>query len=162
MKGVIVYESHYGNTKLVAEAIAAALTAAGHEAELRNVREKYPAPPRGDLLFLGSPVRFGAVSGKVKDYVQKLDPAAWQGRPAAVFTTILALPRNATEKQRASQERYDIGAGRKLVEVAQARGLCVRPDHLWVEVTGLKGPLVATGVRQAGDFARALLASLAV
>ena len=162
MKGMVVYDSYHGNTKLVAEAIAQELVAQGHEAELRSVREKYSAPPEGDILFLGSPVRMGAVTRRVKKYVATLDKAAWKDRPLVVFTTILGLPENATAERLESREKYDIAADRKLVELARSEGLQALETHLWVDVTGLKGPLVQTGIEQTKQFTRDILGALEV
>jgi len=160
MRSVIVYESHFGNTKTVAEAIAAELGAAGHEVALRNVRKRFPEPPRGDILFLGSPVRMGSVSGRVKRFLGKLDADAWKGKPLVVFTTTLKLPENATEEQKRGQEKYDRGAGRKLGDLARSAGLDAVENHLCVEVIGLKGPLVETGIESARQFTRDLLRTL--
>ena len=160
MKGVVVYDTYYGNTKLVAEAIADQLKAQGHEAELRSVREKYPAPPRGDIMFLGSPVRMGAVTRKIRKYVSKLDKENWKGRPIVVFTTILMQPENANDKQKESRDKYDIAAGRKLRDLARAEGFNALENHLWVDVKGMKGPVVETGAEKAKQFAREVLARL--
>ena len=81
MNAVIVYESICGNTKNVAEAIAAELEAAGNATEIRSVRQRFPKPPRGAILFLGSPVRMGSVAGRVKRFVDTLDVQAWKDRP---------------------------------------------------------------------------------
>ncbi len=160
MRGVIVYESHYGNTKIVAEAIAAELEAAGHDVELRSIRDRHPQPPRGDILFIGSPVRMGSVSAKVKRFLGKLDSDAWKGKPIVVFTTTLMLPENATDEQKRAQEKWDRGAGIKLGELARSAGLSALEKHLWVEVKGLKGPLVETGTGRARTFTRDVLRSL--
>jgi flavodoxin len=160
MKGVVVYESYYGNTKILAEAIAEQLKVEGHETELRSVREHYPESPQGDIIFLGSPVRMGSVSGKVKRYVKKLDKDVWKDKPIVVFTTILMLSKDATDEQKRSQEKWDLGAGRKLRDLAKSRGLNVVENHLWVEVKGLKGPLVETGVEYTKQFVRDILLSL--
>lgn len=160
MRGVVIYDTHYGNTKIVAQAIAEQLKVDGHEVELRSVRERHPEPPQGDIMFLGSPVRMGAVSGRVKRYVNTLDENVWKDKPIVVFTTTLMLPKNATDEQKRSQEKWDWGAGRKLGDLAKSRGLNAVEKHLWVEVTGLKGPLVETGVQSAKEFARDILLSL--
>jgi menaquinone-dependent protoporphyrinogen IX oxidase len=160
MKGLVVYDSYHGNTKLVAEAIAQELEAQGHEAELRSVRDKYRTPPQGDILFLGSPVRMGSTTRRAKKYVQKLDQAAWKDRPLVVFTTILELPADATPERKESREKYDIAAGRKLAELARAEGLNALENHLWVDVKGMKGPLVDTGIEQTKQFTRETLRSL--
>lgn len=160
MKAVVVYDTYYGNTQAVAEAIAEQLGAEGHEAELRSVREKYPGPPQGDIMFLGSPIRMGSVTRRVKKFVEKLDKGAWKGKPIVVFTTILAQPENATNKQKESREKYDIAAGRGFIEMVRAEGLNVLERHLWVDVKGMKGPLTETGVEQTKQFAHDTLLSL--
>lgn len=160
MNGVVVYESHYGNTKLVAEKIAEELEASGHQVELRNVRQRFSQPPRGDIAFMGSPVRMGSVSGNVKRFLKNFDADAWKGKPIAVFTTILALPNDATAEQKQSQEKWDRGAGRKLAELVKLAGLAAVGENLCVEVKGMKGPLVETGVESARQFVRETLRSL--
>ena len=157
MKGVVVYDTYYGNTQMVAEAIAEQLKAEGHEAELRSVRERYPAPPQGDMMFLGSPVRMGSVTRRVKKYVRNLDKGAWKDKPIVVFTTILMQPENATDAQKESREKYDIAAGRKLRDEARSSGLNATESHLWVDVKGMKGPLVETGVERTKQFTHDIL-----
>jgi flavodoxin len=160
MRGVVVYESYYGNTKILAEAIAQQLEVDGHEAELRSVREHYPESPKGDIMFLGSPVRMGSVSGRVKRYVKKLDKDVWKDKPIVVFTTTMMLPKDATDEQKRSQEKWDRGAGGKLRDLAKSRGLNAVENHLWVEVEGIKGSLVEMGVENAKQFVRDILLSL--
>jgi flavodoxin len=152
MKGVVVYDTYYGNTKIVADAIADQLKSEGHVAEVRSVRENYPAPPQGDIMFIGTPTRFGSATRRVKKYVEKLDIGVWKDRHIVVFTTILALPPNATDKQKESRDKYDLAAGRKLRDLAKARGLNAVEEHLWVEVKGMKGPLVEAGVEKTKQF----------
>jgi len=45
MKAVVVYDSYYGYTKAIAEAIAEELKVERHQVDLRSVRQKHPAPP---------------------------------------------------------------------------------------------------------------------
>lgn len=77
-----------------------------------------------------------------------------------VFTTILMEPLNATDKQKESREKYDIGAGRKLRDEARKIGLNAVEDLLWVNVQGMKGPRVETGVEKTNHFTHDLLVSL--
>jgi hypothetical protein len=104
----------------------------------------------------------GSTTGRAKRYVKHLDEAAWEGKPIVVFTTILELPENPTDAQKHSREAYDIAAGRKLGDLARARGLNAPEDLLWVEVAGMKGPLVDTGIEKTCQFTREVLASLQV
>ena len=160
MKGTVVYDSYYGNTKQVAEAIADQLRAEGHEAEVRNIRERHSTEPDGDVLFLGSPVRMGAVTGRAKRYVKSLDANYWDSRPLVVFTTTLKLPDDASEEKRQAQEEYDWAAGRKLRDLARSRGLLAVEQHLWAEVAGNKGPLTEEAIPKTKQFTRDVLESL--
>ena len=84
MKGVVVYDTYFGNAKVVAEAIAEQLEREGYEVDLRSIRERHPVPPQDDIMFLGSPVRMGSVTGRVKRYVKKLSEDAWRDKPIVV------------------------------------------------------------------------------
>jgi hypothetical protein len=77
-----------------------------------------------------------------------------------VFTTVLALPRNPTPDRVRSHEDYDVAAGRKLRDFARSQGLTAVEDQLWVGVSGMKGPLVETGVDTAKRFTHDVLAPL--
>ena len=161
MKGVVVYDTYFGNTKAVAEAIVEQIKADGHEAELRSVREDYPSPPQGDFMFIGSPNRMGGVSGRTKRYVKRLDPAAWKDKPIAVFATVAPPPKGEpTEKQQASYEKWALRAAPKLRDLAKSRGLMAVDLVLTVAVVGQKGPLVADGVEKTKQFAHDFLIAL--
>jgi flavodoxin-like protein len=54
MSTLVVYESVYGNTRAIAEAIADTLTAAGHEVTVTSVANA-PDAPGADLLVVGGP-----------------------------------------------------------------------------------------------------------
>jgi menaquinone-dependent protoporphyrinogen IX oxidase len=160
VKGTVVYDSYYGNTRQVAEAIADELRAEGHEAEVRSIRERHSTEPDGDILFLGSPVRMGTVTGRAKRYVKNLDADHWGSRPLVVFTTTLHLPDDASEDKRQAQEKYDWAAGRKLRDLARSRGLLAVEQHLWAEVAGTKGPLTEEAIPKTKQFTRDVLESL--
>jgi menaquinone-dependent protoporphyrinogen IX oxidase len=161
MKAVVVYDTYYGNTKLVAEAIADELKTEGHEVELRDVKQDYPAAPQGEVMFVGSPIRMGSVTGRVKRYVKRLDKNAWKDKPIAVFTTVASAPKEPlTDKQRKSYDKWALNAGRKLRDLAKAKGLSALDNYLWVEVRTEKGPLVETGVEKTKQFTREMLQSL--
>lgn len=147
MKGVVAYDSYYGNTKRVAEAIVEQIKADGHEAELRSVREKYPSPPQGDFLFLGSPNRFKKVTRKTKRFVKKLDRDAWKNKPIAIFVTVGQMPpETATEEEKAKARKWILEAGPQLRDIARARGFNVVEKVLHVPVKDSKGPLVDDGI----------------
>ena len=57
MKGLILFRSHYGNTKQVAESLARQITALGHEAVVQDLRQKLPDLQDLDFVMIGAPTR---------------------------------------------------------------------------------------------------------
>jgi hypothetical protein len=117
MKALIIYESMYGNTRAVAEAVAAGLDS-GAETEIRQVAEVTPEDvEEADLLVVGGPThvhglprassrKAAAEAAEKSDGDLTLEPAAegpglreWfeslescAGKHAAVFDTRLSAP----------------------------------------------------------------------
>ena len=60
MKGIVVYDTSYGNTKAVGEAIAEGLKASGLEVDVKDVKKL--SGKDYDFLVLGSPTKFGTMS----------------------------------------------------------------------------------------------------
>ena len=161
MKGIVVYDSYFGNTKKVAEAIVEQIRADGHDAELRSVRDGKTSPPQGDFIFVGSPIRFGGVTGRIKRFVKRLDPTVWKDKPLIVFATIGRRPEGEmTEKQRASYEKWALNAAPKLRDKAKDRGLNAVDKVLAVEVKDQKGPLADNGIEQTKQFAHEFLQAI--
>ena len=72
MKILIAYLSQTGNTEKVAKAIYQEASAA-HEVETKKLEEVNPENLSGyDLLFIGSPIHAGNLSGAVKDFLNRL------------------------------------------------------------------------------------------
>lgn len=160
LKGIVAYDSYYGNTKKVAEAIVEQIKADGHDAELRSIREDYPSPPAGDFILVGSPVRMGSVTGRTKRFVKHLDKS-WSSKPMAIFATIGRHPEGeVTEKQEASYKKWALDAAPKLRDKAKERGFNAVEKVLAVEVKDQKGPLVDNGIEQTKQFTHEFLQSI--
>lgn len=165
MKAIVVYDTYYGNTKRVAEGIVEQLKADGHEAEIRNVREDSSSPPQGDVLFVGSPIRFGGPTGRMKKFVKKLDKNFWSGKPLVVFVTVGPEPKEpATDDQKKSFDKWSLNGGRKLRDLAKSRGLNALDNFLWVEVNQSDtktATLVENGIERTKQFTRETMQPLA-
>jgi flavodoxin len=157
MKAAVVYDSYHGNTGFVGQTIAAELRAHGYDAEVVDLHKKHRDPAPAQLLFLGSPVRMGFTTKKVKQFLVQLDKDAWRGATVVVFTTILEEPKDPTAEHTRGREKYDIGAGCQLRDLARAEGFAALEEQLWVEVRGWRGPLVDTGVDRSRRFVRKVL-----
>jgi menaquinone-dependent protoporphyrinogen IX oxidase len=140
MKAIVAFDSIYGNTRKVAEAIAAELISKGHKATLVSVRDKNLELPEADILFIGSPTRMGRMTGRAKRFVKHLDEQAWKGKKAFPFDTIMKMPDDPKEREK-MRRWVENGAAPRLGEMLRHIGFQVEPP-LRIGVVSSKGPLV--------------------
>jgi flavodoxin len=145
MNTSVVFDSQYGNTEQVAQAIAHTLKefGAAHaklvtEVDLREL-------PDVDLLVLGCPTQGWRPTLAMLTFLAQMTPATWQGVAIACFDTRLPWPRFLT----GSAAHY---LARQL---RTAGALVVAPPESFF-VKGGKGPLVAGELQRADGWARAL------
>ena len=131
-KVLVVYESKYGNTKLVAETIIEGMKEVeGIEPILSELGEvNLNKIPDYDAILIGSPNHFGGPTKSINKFIDELGKLALKGKSFAVFDTYLR--RGFFEKAvRKMEERLS----EKAPEMKQmAPGLSV-------QVLGLKGPI---------------------
>jgi flavodoxin len=93
MKTLVIYDSHQGNTRLIAEAIADVLRPRG-QAEVVSVTD---APTQFsddiDLVVVGGPTEGHAATPAIVGYFDELAPHALARIPAAAFDTRVGWPR---------------------------------------------------------------------
>jgi hypothetical protein len=162
MKALVVYESMFGNTAAVAEALAEGLRRS-MEVEVHDVAEA-PASLPGDvdLLVVAAPTHALSLSRRETRAEAILEgathgeevPGAREWLEGLQFTRVPVL---ATLDTRATKARHLPGsAARKAAKIAHARGLGRAVARASFYVTDTKGPLVDGEL----DRARALGARL--
>jgi menaquinone-dependent protoporphyrinogen IX oxidase len=73
MKGIVVYDTSYGNTKKIAETIAETLKESRVDVDLFYVKDvKKLSAEDYDFLVLGSPTKFGTMSFAVRRFLGKV------------------------------------------------------------------------------------------
>ena len=104
MKGIVVYDTSFGNTKKIAETIAETLKESGVEVDLFDVKDvkKFNAKDYG-FLVLGSPTKFGTMSFAIRFFLGRLKSEEWMGKPFAAFDT--ELPDNLENKEWSAVEK---------------------------------------------------------
>jgi flavodoxin len=91
MKGLVVYDSYFGNTEKIAQAVGRVLQDAG-EVEVRKVGEVQPQQLAGvDLLVVGSPTRAFSPTNGTKAYLKQLPAGALNGVKVAAFDTRISV-----------------------------------------------------------------------
>jgi hypothetical protein len=157
MKALILYRSHYGNTRQVAEALARQIGELGHHSELRDLRRRLPGLRGIDCVLIGAPTRMARATWKARWTLRRL---RWKGlgaRPLAIFDTYGPLPADAGELEKNRKWFYP-GAAGMLQQSAQKLKLNVFPQTLRCLVQEAKGPLLAGEAEKAARFAGEFIA----
>lgn len=148
MKTLILYDSLYGNTKIIAEAIGEAMPG---QVALINVTEVDVSEiDTYDLLLLGGPTHGGGISENVQALLDQIPPSILEGKPVAAFDTRMtnklillfgcAAPKiSGTFKQKGAE-------------------LVAKPEGFFV--SGGKGPLKEGEVERAAGWAQEIAEEL--
>jgi len=158
LKGVVAFDSVYGNTQRVAEAMAEEIRAQGHEVVVLNLGQVLRPDAEGDFLVVGSPTRMMRMTRRAKKFVKRAGKT-FAGKPVAAFDTIMAPPSDP-EKREKAKRWTEHGAGPQLRELAEEEGMKTFPEVLRAEVVDVQGPLAPGTLDKSREFVRRFLASL--
>jgi menaquinone-dependent protoporphyrinogen IX oxidase len=149
MKGMVIYDTSYGNTKKIAETIAETLKELGIEVDLFYVKDvKKLSAKDYDFLVLGSPTKFGTMSFAVRGFVGKVKSEEWMNKPFAAFDT-----ENPENIERARAENKEWSAAEKIAEKLKDKKMNQLLPVLKAVVFGQKGPLKEGEIERAKDYA---------
>ena len=149
MKGLVIYDSIYGNTKAVAEMIAEGIRAEGHEAIIQSAKDDLHEKLDLDLILIGSPTRMGRMTGPSKKLMKKLSKSSWT-KPVGFFDTVMP---GVVEKKGST-------AAQRLYDLAKDEGLDAHAPVFHATVTGMRGPLQGDTADTVKAFVREFLASM--
>ncbi len=142
MKTLVVYDSLYGNTKQIAQAIGAA--SAG---DVVHAGETKPTDVLGlDLLIIGSPTQGGRPTPLIKEFIGRIPEATVKGTGMAVFDTRLSTKWVGLFGYAAGRIAGTLGA-REATLVAPPEGFFVK---------GKEGPLKDGELERAAAWVRGL------
>jgi flavodoxin I len=147
MRILVVYDSLYGNTEKIAQAIGAALPG---EVQVSRVGEADPSELSSfDLLIVGSPTHGGRPSPATRELLDKLQSSALEGINVATFDTRHSSKLTVI---------FGYAAGRIAGSLKKKGGtLIVSPEGFLV--TGTEGPLKEGEVERAAGWAKEILKS---
>ncbi|WP_394769253.1 flavodoxin family protein [Lacisediminihabitans sp.] len=144
MSALVVFDSNYGNTERVAEAIAAGIGGA----TAVSVARLDPASLAADLLVVGSPINGWRPTAAMQKFLAGLGAGQLVGTHAAAFDTRVRLFIHGDAAARISQSLEDAGA----TIVAKPRGFTVK---------GTEGPLLDGELEAATAWGRSIAAEVA-
>jgi len=156
MKGIVVYDTSYGNTKKIAEIIAETLKELKMEVDFFYVKDVKKLNGNDyDFLVLGSPTKFGTMSFTFKRFLGKVKSEEWVKKPFAAFDT-----ENPENVERSKVENKEWSAAEKISEKLREKKMSQLLPVLKALVIGQKGPLVDGEVNRAKEYARELAIKL--
>jgi menaquinone-dependent protoporphyrinogen IX oxidase len=156
MKGIVVFDTSYGNTKKIAETIAETLKESGIEVDLFSLKEVKKLNAKDyDFLVLGSPTKFGTMSFAMKGFLGKVKSEEWMNKPFAAFDT-----ENPENIEKALAEKKEWSAAEKIAEKLIEKKMNQLLPVLKATVLGQKGPLQEGEIERTKDYAKELTAKL--
>jgi flavodoxin len=150
MNMLVIYESQFGNTAQIAQAIANALGECG-AVQLDLIEHANHSALEGvNLLVLGSPTQYQEATPDTLAWLDRIPARALDGLPVAVFDTRYHLPRLLS------------GSAAQVIGLAvqkQGGKLIAPPESFFV--IEREGPLEAGEIERAASWAGALVAKVA-
>jgi len=148
MKALIIYDSAFGNTEKVAQAMGAALGC-----EVRRVTEMTPEQLTGlDALIVGSPTQKFQPLKPIKDFLKELPAGKLTGVRVAAFDTRVALADVNSAILNVFVKLFGYAAepiGKRLTQ--KGGELAMPPEGFYV--AGTKGPLKDGELERAAAWA---------
>ena len=150
VKVMVVYESKYGNTKLVAEKIIEGMAETeGIETVLSEVKKvDLDDMADYDAILIGSPNHIGRPTRGITKFIDRVGKLGLKEKSAAVFDTCL---RSDFEKAVKKMEK-------RISE--KAPGLKIIAPGLSIKVQGIKGPIIEEELPKCKEFGRKIAAKI--
>jgi menaquinone-dependent protoporphyrinogen IX oxidase len=156
MKGIVVYDTSYGNTKKIAETISESLKESGVEVDLFHVKDVKKLNAKDyTFLVLGSPTKFGTMSLAIRFFLGKVKSEEWMNKPFAAFDT-----ENPENIERARIENKEWSAAEKVAEKLKDKKMNQLLPVLKAVVLGQKGPLQEGEIERTKEYAKELAIKL--
>ena len=158
MKSLIIYDSLYGNTEIIAQIIKHVLDERG-EVVIARVGETQPGQLAGlQLLIVGSPTQQFRPTAAMRTFLESIPKGALQGIKVAAFDTRLTQAEiNKNAVLPFFVRIYGFAARRIARQLQKKGGVLVLPAEGFL-VEGMKGPLMQGEVERAEAWARKLFA----
>jgi len=151
VKAIVIYESKYGNTKRVAEAIVEGIREVQGVETVLNELEKvdFNKIAEYDVILIGSPNHYGGPTENVWEFIDKLEKLNLDGKRFAVFDTYLG--KGFFEKAAKKMEK-------RINE--KVPGLKQIGPMLSIAVQGSKGPIVEGELPKSKEFGKKIATQL--
>jgi flavodoxin len=157
MKALVVYDSEFGNTEIVARAIGEVLGSEG-EVDVRRVSDVQPEEfEELDVLVVGSPTQQFNPTKATTSFLKGIPKNGLSGTKVAAFDTRLTVEEIEETAVLAFFVRIFGYAAKPIGNTLKKKGgeLVIPPDGFLVQ--GMKGPLVEGELERAEAWAREII-----
>jgi flavodoxin len=146
MNTLVIYDSQFGNTEQIAQAIAGSLRAFGQAQAVRVDPDRSFKFQGVDLLILGSPTQGFRPTPAMQFLLETVSPASLSGLAVACFDT------------RFRGRLWKNSAAPRMARQLRTMGVepIVPPESFFVKAMKKEGPLLAGEVERAATWARML------
>lgn len=145
METLIIYDSNFGNTKKIADAISAAFNG---NAKAQSVNDFKKEDLEGKkLLIVGSPINAWRPTKKITEFLKQLNPVMMKGIKTAAFDTRVRSFISGNAAKRIAKQLQNSGGE----VIAEAIGFYVK---------GNEGPLEEGELERAMEWAKKLQSKL--
>ena len=150
VKVYVIYDTKYGNTKLVAEKIMEGLEEAeGVETAISDVEGvNLDDVASSDAILIGSPNHMGSPARSIRSFIDKLGNLGLKGKQVAVFDTYMAADFEKAAKK--MEQRIN----------EKAPGLKIIAPGLSIRVKGTKGPIEEGELPKSKEFGAKIAAQM--
>lgn len=156
MKTIIFYESFFGNTQLIAEAIGKSLEK-NHKVQVLNVKEiNWNDIAKSELLIVGSAIRGFMPCPDTKLFLKSIPPNCLKGLKVAAFDTRISLPAIESKALRLLVKTGGYAAKHIAKALIKKGGNLVIHEEGFL-VKGEKGPLVEGEQERAAKWAEQIV-----
>ena len=157
MKALIIYDSFFGNTEQIAQAIGHAL-GSPTEVEILRVSHVEPQQLTGKLIIVGSPTRGFRPTPAINKLLGRIPANGLKGVKVAAFDTRISVDNIESPLLHILVKLFGYAAKPIAEKLKKKQGeLTVPPEGFYVE--GTEGPLKNGELERAAEWARQILAT---
>ena len=157
MKILIIYDSFFGNTQKIADAISSALSSNHETTAIKVETANLNQLSQVDLIFIGSPTRAFSPSPNMTAFLKTIPPQSLKNVKIAVFDTRIA-PEDIKPKLVGLAIKSRGYADKKMIGLLKASGVTVILPGEGFLVAKSEGPLKEGESERAADWAKTIIA----
>ena len=156
MKTLVIYESYFGNTEKVAQAIGKALGSGGAVSVVKSTDFASSALQGVDLLVVGAPTRAFRPTEGIQKFLKVLPTGSLDGKRAAAFDTRMDVKKvdNKILTFMAGMFGY---AAEPIAKALVKKGAVLALPAEGFTVEGSEGPMMDGELERAAEWAKKLL-----